>query len=36
VSKNPEAEKFCDEMGGFLKTHDHMFKKFNELSKKLV
>jgi hypothetical protein len=36
IEHRKEAESFCDQMSTFVKSHDVLFKKFNELSKRLV
>lgn len=36
VSKNKQAEVFCNEINNFLKNDELLFKRFNEISKKLI
>ena len=36
VSKNKQAEVFCNEINNFLKNDELLFKRLNEISKKLI
>ena len=36
ISDNPEAQNFCDGIQSFVKTHDALFKQFNDLNRKLI
>ena len=36
VSKNRKAEIFCNEINNFIKSNEQLFKRFNEVSKKLI
>ena len=36
VSADKKSEKFCDSMSHFVRSHEGLFKKMNELSKQLI
>lgn len=36
VSKNRKAEIFCNEINNFIKSNEQLFKRFNEVSRKLI
>jgi len=36
ISKNKKAEIFCNEINNFMKGNEQLFKKFNEISRKLI
>lgn len=36
ISKNKKAEIFCNEINNFIKGNEQLFKRFNEISRKLI